>query len=239
MESNWQKRLLIIMNNLSFEYLFTKLGYRFKDLNLLKMALSHRSVRGFNNERLEFLGDSVLNFIMTDHLYATQVNAKEGDLSRLRAHLVCEDSLAEIARQLELGDYLQLGMGELKSGGFRRQSILADTLEAILGAIYLESGITICQQLILAWFDAQLANLSAQTIHKDSKTLLQEYLQARKKSLPHYEIDSITGEAHQQTFNVKCTVENITHIAEGQGSSRRRAEQEAARHFLEWIQQHD
>lgn len=223
------------MNQLTFASLFEKLKYTFTDLNLVKVALSHRSVGGINNERLEFLGDSALNFVMTDYLYHTFPKAKEGELSRLRAHLVCEETLADVSRSLDLGDYLQLGIGELKSGGFRRQSILADTLEAIIGAIFLEAGIKKCQSLILKWFKQQLNTLTMQSIHKDSKTMLQEYLQSRKKPLPVYEIVSITGEAHQQIFNIVCKVESYDFVAEGIGSSKRRAEQEAAKNFLEWL----
>lgn len=223
------------MNQSTSARLFKKLNYTFTDLKLVKVALSHRSVGDINNERLEFLGDSALNFIMTDYLYHTFAKAKEGELSRLRAHLVCEETLAEVSRSLDLGEYLQLGIGELKSGGFRRQSILADTLEAIIGAVFLESGIEKCRILILEWFKVQLDALTLQSIHKDPKTMLQEYLQSRKKSLPAYEIISITGEAHEQVFNIVCKIEGYDFVAEGIGSSKRRAEQEAAKNFLEWL----
>ncbi len=205
-----------------------QLGYRFKDEALLQLALTHRSFGGQNNERLEFLGDSILNFIIAEDLFARFPQAKEGQLSRLRARLVKGVTLAEIAREFGLGDYLRLGSGELKSGGFRRESILADAVESIIGAIYLDSGFDACRERVLFWYASRLAGLSLKDTLKDPKTKLQEFLQSRQLALPRYEVINIEGEAHAQTFHVRCMVEALNEAPLGRGNSRRLAEQEAA-----------
>lgn len=219
----------------SLERLETRLGYRFNDQERLKLALSHRSYASDNNERLEFLGDSVLNFTIAEALFRQFDNAQEGQLSRLRARLVKGTTLAEIAKEFELGDFLRLGSGELKSGGFRRDSILADAFEAIIGAILLDSDITTCQQLILGWFDTRLKKLSLKDTQKDAKTRLQEFLQSRQLPLPVYEVLKIEGEAHAQTFHVSCSSEALSEKTFGSGSSRRLAEQTAAKAALSVI----
>lgn len=212
-----------------------KLGYEFHNQALLDAALTHRSIRGNNNERLEFLGDSIVNFIIAATLYQQFPSAKEGDLSRLRANLVKGDTLAEVAQEFDLGSYLRLGAGELKSGGSRRKSILADALEAVIAAIYLDSGMAVCQEKVLRWYETRLQEISRTSGAKDPKTRLQEYLQARKISLPDYAVVSIQGEAHQQLFTVGCRIDKFSHVTQGSGSSRRSAEQEAAQKYLEFL----
>ena len=212
-----------------------KLGYLFKDESLIELAVTHRSHGKRNNERLEFLGDSILNFVIAEALYAKFPEAKEGQLSRLRAQLVKGETLAELAREMKLGDFLRLGSGELKSGGFRRDSILADTVEAIIGAIYLDSDMDSCRPYILDWYQSRLDQTTLQDTQKDSKTRLQEFLQSRRAPLPGYELISVTGEAHKQTFEIRCNVSLLEQSTEGKGSSRRQAEQEAARKALEQL----
>lgn len=207
-------------------------GYQFHDTGLLTLALTHRSFGGQNNERLEFLGDSILNFIIAEDLFHRFEEAREGQLSRLRARMVKGVTLAEIAREFSLGDYLRLGTGELKSGGFRRDSILADALESVIGAIYLDGGFPECKERVLSWFDSRLNSLSLKDTTKDSKTRLQEYLQARQKDLPRYEVVSVQGQAHAQVFHVMCFVDELEEATEGIGSSRRLAEQKAAKQAL-------
>lgn len=209
------------------------LGYEFRNNRLLEEALTHCSAAGRNNERLEFLGDSILNFVIAAELFRAYSRASEGELSRLRASLVKGETLAALARDLALGDYLYLGSGELKSGGFRRNSILADALEAIFGAVYLDSDFETCRQLILRLYREQLSALPKVSELKDPKTRLQEYLQARQQSLPIYHVVEIAGEAHAQSFTVQCQVDNLRTVAVG--SSRRRAEQEAARQALKLL----
>lgn len=209
-----------------------KIGYQFQNLQLLEAALTHRSHGPFNNERLEFLGDSILNFLIADALYHVSHKASEGDLSRYRASLVCEDMLAEIALEFHLSDYLQLGIGELKSGGFRRKSILADAVEAIIAAIYLDADILACKQVVMRWFAKRVNYATTMKVKKDAKSSLQEYLQARKAAVPVYQIIEITGEAHCQTFKVNCSVEGFSLQTEGTGASRKHAEQAAAEAFL-------
>ncbi|MDE1460437.1 ribonuclease III [Spartinivicinus poritis] len=215
--------------------LFRKLGYSFEDESLLLLALTHRSYAGGNNERLEFLGDSIVNFIIAEALYQQFPQAKEGQLSRLRAKLVRGATLAKIAKEFGLGDYLRLGSGELKSGGFRRESILADALEALIGAIYLDNGLDTCRERVLAWFAPRLEKLSLDDTQKDPKTRLQEYLQAKQLALPVYEVVDIKGDAHDQTFTIECVVAGLAEKTKGIGSSRRGAEQEAARHALQQL----
>ena len=219
----------------SSDKLAKKLHYNFNNPDLLKAALSHRSVRGINNERLEFLGDSVLNFVIAAELYRKCPEANEGELSRLRAYLVRGETLSALAQEFQLGNYLHLGAGELKSGGSRRLSILADAMEAILGAIYVDGGIDICKEKILTWYQSRLESISLEASEKDPKTRLQEFLQAKKIGLPVYTVLSIEGESHQQIFKVECRVDGIDFISQGNGSSRRRAEQNAAEKLLETI----
>jgi len=210
-----------------------RIGYAFKDPHLLILALTHRSVSGSqNNERLEFLGDSILNFLIAEALYEKFEHAKEGKLSRLRAKLVKEETLARLARKFELGDCLVLGSGELKSGGFRRDSILSDALEAIIGAIYHDGGMDICKNVVLVWFDSFLENISMDDHQKDPKTRLQELLQSKREALPVYQVESVEGEAHNQIFVVSCRVEGLSTVAVGKGGSRRQAEQLAAEKIL-------
>jgi len=211
------------------------LGLCFADPLLLESALRHRSAGANNNERLEFLGDGVLNFVIADQLFRLKPAATEGELSRLRATLVREDTLADVARELELGEYLTLGSGELKSGGFRRASILADALEALIGAVYLDQGFEVARDLILRLFRDKLANLPSAAVLKDPKTQLQEYLQACQQELPCYDVVDTQGAAHAQTFTVACRVASEATPSLGKGSSRRKAEQAAARKMLERI----
>lgn len=206
-----------------------EIGYRFKDESLVSLALTHRSYSGSqNNERLEFLGDSVLNFIIGEALFKQFPQAKEGQLSRLRASLVKGTTLAELGKQFQLNKYIRLGPGELKSGGSKRNSTLADAVEAIIGAIYLESGFEVCQKVVHAWFESRLKQLSLSDTVKDNKTRLQEYLQSQKLSLPSYNIVSIVGQSHCQTFIIECVVDGCDQPFVGEGSSRRHAEQQAA-----------
>jgi ribonuclease-3 len=205
------------------------LDYRFKQEELLKQALTHRSFcRGANNERLEFLGDSVLSLVISHNIYNQQPNASEGDLSRIRASLVNEAALARIARDINLGDYIFLGGGELKSGGFRRESILSDTLEAILGAIYLDSDFIQVQTSILYLYRAYLQDLPSQSSLKDPKTRLQEYLQSEKINIPEYVVMKTIGKSHDQTFTLTCRIHSLNIATSGTGSSRKKAEQDAA-----------
>ena len=204
------------------------LGYQFKTPALLLQALTHRSFSGNNNERLEFLGDGVLNFIVAHQLYLRFPKLPEGDLSRLRAQLVKESSLAEIASSLNLGDALKLGEGELKSAGWRRPSILADALEAIIGAVYIDGGFLETELLVLKLYAEKLENINPKSIDKDAKSQLQEYLQGKKIELPDYNVLAIDGEAHAQTFRMQCVIKKLNITSVGEGSSRRIAEQQAA-----------
>jgi ribonuclease III len=207
------------------------LGYLFKDHNLLLQALRHRSVGKQSNERLEFLGDAVLNFIIAAELYRFYPAIREGELSRLRANLVNGGVLAELANELQIGMFLQFGSGELKSGGATRKSILADALEAVIGAIYLDSDIDHCRDRILAWFKNRIKH-AGEAEQKDPKTRLQELLQMNKLPLPIYTVAATDGAAHSQTFHVECTVPGIDIKASGIGSNKRSAERNAAEHFL-------
>jgi ribonuclease-3 len=214
---------------LSLNRLQSTLDYRFKQEELLKQALTHRSFcRGVNNERLEFLGDSVLSLVISHNIYEQQPSASEGDLSRIRASLVNEAALARIARDINLGDYIFLGGGELKSGGFRRASILSDTMEAILGAIYLDSDFTQVQTSILYLYRKYLQNLPSQSSLKDPKTRLQEYLQSEKIDIPEYVVMKTIGKSHDQTFTLACRIHSLSIETSGIGSSRKKAEQDAA-----------
>ncbi|EER46630.1 ribonuclease III [Actinobacillus minor] len=220
---------------MQLERLQKKLGYQFETLDYLTQALTHRSAASKNNERLEFLGDSILNFTIGKALYDKFPKADEGELSRMRAALVREQTLAVIARQFELGEYLKLGAGELKSGGFRRESILSDCVEAIIAAIYLDKGMEPAMERIYAWYETFLAEITPGEAQKDPKTRLQEFLQGRKLPLPEYEVIDIKGEAHNQTFKVTCKVQGIEEIFTGQGTSRRKAEQNVAEKVLTQI----
>lgn len=211
------------------------LKHEARDAGLFVAALTHRSASGRNNERLEFLGDAVLNLLVAEMLYERFPQAPEGDLSRLRASLVSAEPLALIAQGLELGDELQLGSGELKTGGFRRQSILADALEALIGAVYLDAGLESARQLVRRLWAVQIEELPQAEELKDPKTRLQEYLQARGHALPNYHLEEVTGEAHAQHFRVCCEVSALALQAVGEGSSRRRAEQQAAQKIIEQL----
>lgn len=211
------------------------LGYYFKQPELLRQALTHRSHSSPHNERLEFLGDSVLNCVVATLLYQRFQALKEGELSRLRASLVRQESLAEIAADLALGDALRLGEGELKSGGFRRPSILADALEAIFGAIYLDAGFAAVQQTIEHLYRVRIEQIDPRAAGKDAKTALQELLQGRRLPVPHYTLLATRGEAHAQEFEIACEVPAIGLTVTGSGSSRRGAEQQAAQAALEQL----
>src|SRR5882672_10559593 len=203
------------------DWLDGRLGYRARDVGLIEAALTHRSAGGAHNERLEFLGDAVLNCVVAMLLYREFRAADEGELSRFRASLVSGESLAGIATELNLGPWVRLGSGELKSGGFRRKSILADTLEAIFGAIYLDGGFEAAAQVIERLFAPRLQRLPSAAELKDPKTRLQEALQARSLGLPEYSVEAVTGEAHAQRFQVRCTVAALNVVAMGEGSNRR------------------
>jgi ribonuclease III len=220
---------------MSLDSLAKQLGYQFQTPALLSQALTHRSFSGNNNERLEFLGDGALNFIVAHQLYQRFPKLPEGDLSRLRAALVKESTLSEIAFSLNIGDALKLGEGELKSAGWRRPSILADALEAIIGAVYVDGGYHVAETLVLKLFEEKLAVIDPKAIDKDAKSQLQEYLQGRKIDLPDYNVLSIEGEAHAQTFKMQCVIEKLNITTVGEGTSRRVAEQQAAQLALEAI----
>jgi len=205
-----------------------KLGYEFSQPQLLQRALTHRSHSQAHNERLEFLGDSVLNCAIARHLYDAYPDLPEGDLSRLRSNLVNQQTLFTLAQQLNLGELLLLGEGERKSAGSRRPSILADAMEALFGAVFLDGGFTAAQQVLLGLYVPFIAGADVQTLGKDAKTLLQEYLQGRKLPLPQYTVTAIQGEAHAQLFQVECKIADLKITTHGEGSSRRAAEQAAA-----------
>ena len=214
----------------------TILDYQFKQSDLLEQALTHRSYsRNKNNERLEFLGDSVLNLVISQHIYEREPGANEGDLSRIRSSLVNEEALARVARDIGLGDFIYLGGGELKSGGFRRSSILSDTLEAIVGAIYLDSGFDKARHTILFLYRNYLHTLPDTDTLKDAKTQLQEYLQSKQFDLPEYTVIKTTGKSHDQIFTVSCRVASLQVQSSGTGSSRKKAEQKAAKKMLDQL----
>jgi ribonuclease-3 len=218
--------------------LAARLGYVPRDRDLFVIALTHRSADGPNNERLEFLGDSVLNLLMSERLYREFPTASEGDLSRLRARLVSEEPLAEVASQMQLGELLSLGSGELKTGGFRRQSILADAFEALCGALFLDGGLEAARVSVGPMFEPRIAALPEPASLKDAKTRLQELLQANGRPLPVYAVKRTSGEPHAQTFLVSCAVAHAEIETEGEGPSRRRAEQVAAQAALTALEQH-
>ena len=213
-----------------------RLGHTFKDAALLQQALTHRSHSSLHNERLEFLGDSILNCVVASLLFERYTKIDEGDLSRLRANLVKQQSLYEIAQKLELSHFLRLGEGELKSGGFRRPSILADTLEALFGAVFLDAGFDAARKVIRTLYISILDTVDPKTLGKDAKTLLQEFLQGKKIALPQYNVVATHGAAHNQEFEIECLVPKLDIQVFGTGGSRRAGEQAAAKLALEAVQ---
>jgi ribonuclease-3 len=213
-------------------WLEKSLRYEFDDPGLLTRALTHRSARGRNNERLEYLGDAILDFVISEAVYRQRPEADEGDLSRLRSALVKDATLASIAADLGIGEHLILGSGERKTGGHRRRSILADALEALFGAVYLDAGFDVTKALIERIFAERLESLPDAAELRDPKTRLQEWLQARKLALPVYDVVEVTGQDHKQRFSVSCTVNELSQSTSGEASSRRDAEQQAARAML-------
>lgn len=205
-----------------------RISYQFTDPTLLTLSLTHRSACGTHNERLEFLGDSILSFVIADDLYHRFPHVDEGDMSRMRATLVRGKTLAELGREFDLGEVLRLGPGELKSGGFRRDSILADAVEAIIGGIYLDSTLEIVRGVVLTWYQERLDQINPGVNQKDPKTRLQEFLQGNRHPLPAYNVVKVHGEAHDQRFTVECEVAGLDGPVLGKGSSRRKAEQAAA-----------
>jgi len=218
-------------------WLKKSLDYEFKNVQLLQQALTHRSANGLNNERLEYLGDAVLDFVISEAVYLQRPDATEGVLSRLRSSLVKDATLAELATELDIGDHLILGPGEKKSGGHRRASILADALEAIFGAVYLDAGFGEAQQIIHKAFAGRLTEIPDSAERRDPKTRLQEFVQSRKIALPDYRVERVEGKAHKQTFSVRCTVAELDASTTGQGTTRRDAEQESAAQMLTLIEQ--
>ena len=224
MNNHWEEKT---------QQLARALNHPFKDIKLLRAAVTHRSTGGTNNERLEFLGDSILNFVVAAELYNRFPKAREGELTRLRALLVRGETVAEIARDLSIGEYLSLGAGELKSGGFQRESILSDALEAIIGAIFLDANLEVCRDRVLDWYEARLnALVPGSGSVKDAKTRLQEYMQARHLPLPEYQVLHIKGDAHNPLFEVQCVVSILEVPMLGMAASRRKAEQNAAEEVL-------
>jgi ribonuclease-3 len=220
---------------IDLDRLCRRLNYQFQKPAFLKQALTHCSVGSDNYERFEFLGDSILSFVIAHQLFNQFPLQSEGHLSRLRSFLVKGEMLAEIAKELSLGDFLYLGQGELKSGGFRRASILADALEAVFAAIFLDGGIAAAQDVILGLYRSRLDDPNLNDCLKDAKTQLQEYLQAEKYALPEYTLTKVEGDEHDQIFYISCAVEGITQISYGNGPNRRKAEQLAARSLLEQL----
>ena len=216
-----------------------RLEYKFHDLTRLTRALSHRSCGNLNNERLEFLGDAVLGFVVTEFLYLEFPEVREGDLSRMRSYIVRAESLAQVAKQLQLGQDLLLGQGEMKSGGHRRDSILGDTVEALIGAVYLDSGLNEAKNCILRWFKPLLDAIEHVTPSKDPKTALQEFLQQRGHPVPQYELIETGGEAHSRLFTVSCEIDFLGCLFTATASSRRKAEQMVAEQFLTTIEAGD
>jgi ribonuclease-3 len=221
--------------NKAESWLENTLQYRFQNAELFQQALTHRSASNRNNERLEFLGDAVLDFVVSEVVYFIHPEAPEGDLSKLRASLVKDESLAELALDLGLGEHLILGSGEQKTGGHRRESILADALEAIFGAVFLDAGFDAAKDVINCVYADRYQNLPHVNELRDPKTRLQEWLQARKHALPEYELVHVTGQDHQQRFSVTCTVVEESAVTDGRSTTRRKAEQEAARKMIELL----
>jgi len=225
------------MSAVCVAWLQREFSYPPRDAALFVRAFTHRSAASASNERLEFLGDAVLNLVVADDLYRRFPQADEGALSRLRAVVVNGESLARVAAGLRIGDVLALGAGELKTGGFRRESILADALEAVFGALYLDAGLEAARPLLLQAMRPLLEALEAADAAKDAKTRLQEWLQARGLPLPRYTLERVTGEAHEQHFTMRCELDSPPAAGVGEGSSRRRAEQRAAQRVLEQVVQ--
>lgn len=213
------------------------IGHEFEDQSLVEQALTHRSAGSVNNERQEFLGDAILGFVVADELYRRFPEADEGQMSRLRAGLVKRETLAAVARQLELGKYLVLGPGELRTGGHARDSTLADALEALFAAIYQDGGYQAARGIIRSLLESRLNALAMQALEKDPKTQLQELLQSRRLPLPNYQVIEVSGEQHQQQFTVSCRIAGNSGSTRGSGSSRRKAEQAAAKEYLALMQQ--
>ena len=220
------------------EALQARLQHRFADASLLSLALTHRSFGNPHNERLEFLGDSVLNLAVSGMLYQALQHQPEGDLSRVRANLVKQDTLHKLAMELGLAGMVRLGEGELRSGGQHRPSILADALEAVIGAVYMDAGYDKAQALVMRMFENIDLSPTMTAAAKDPKTELQEWLQARRWQLPVYRVVGTTGAAHQQTFDVECEVTELKQSQRGIGSSRRSGEQAAALAMLQWLKEH-
>jgi ribonuclease-3 len=220
-------------------WLKESLDYEFQNVQLLAQALTHRSAAGTNNERLEYLGDAVLDFVISEVVYLQRPDASEGVLSRLRSSLVKDATLAELSNDLGIGDYLILGSGEKKSGGHRRASILADALEAIFGAVFLDSGFDEARRIIHNAFASRLIEIPDSAEQRDPKTRLQELVQARKIALPEYRVEKVDGKAHKQTFKVCCTIEELDASTTGSGMTRRDAEQESAEQMLAIIDKVD
>ncbi|HNP34626.1 MAG TPA: ribonuclease III [Woeseiaceae bacterium] len=216
----------------AIRWLKATLDYEFADARLFTQALTHRSADGGSNERLEFLGDAVLDTVISEIVFRAMPHADEGDLSRLRSSLVKDKTLAELGGELGIGEYLILGGGEKKTGGHRRASILADAVEALFGAVYLDQGFAAAAKIIVRVYGERLEHLPDPRGLRDSKTQLQEWLQARKMNLPEYQLAGVSGQAHRQVFEVRCVIEGVVEIAIGRGSSRRSAEQQSARHML-------
>jgi len=214
------------------------LGHRFSAPELLDLALTHSSAGGSNNERLEFLGDSVINHLIAEAVYRRFPGAREGEMSRMRASLVNGETLAAVGAELDLGSCLRLGSGERKSGGHRRKSIIADAFEAVIGALLLDGGIERCRECVLALFASRLDAIEPGALAKDPKTRLQEYLQGRNHALPRYELLEVQGEEHARQFLVACRLDDPELAAEGRGPSRRKAEQDAAGRALEELSRH-
>lgn len=218
-----------------YESIYSKLEYRFSNPRLVEQALTHRSRGPENYERMEFLGDSILDFVVAENLYYQFPKLTEGKLSRMRAAIVRKKTLATVARDLNLGQMLVLGEGELKSGGFNRDSILADALEALIGAIYIDGGLDPCKDFILKYFGKYLEQLEPQSTYKDAKSRLQEYLQQRGISVPEYFVVDVRGEPHKRTFEIECRIEGIENVFRATGTSRRNAEQAAAEYAIDVI----
>ena len=206
---------------------------------MLEQALTHRSIGNNNNERLEYLGDAILGFVITDIIYQQFPTASEGELTRLRATLVKGEKLAEISREIQLSNQIKLGTGELKSGGWRRDSILANTLEALIGAVYLDSGIERCREFILNLYKTHLDNVNPADIKKDAKTQLQEYLQSRTQSVPEYKVISETGSSHEPEFTVSCKIDLFDEAVIATGKSKRKAEQAVAKQVIIMLESRD
>jgi len=224
------------METKELKILEKSIKYKFKDDNLLALAMTHRSHSGMNNERLEFLGDSILNFVVADLLFKKFNDLDEGDLSRLRSQLVKEEPLSKLGNGLKIGDFLNLGVGELKSSGWRRPSILADAFEALIGAIFIDGGMKSAYKFIEDSYVELIEKINPKEIYKDPKTILQEFLQAQKVPLPSYEVVNVEGEAHNQLFTVTCVVSKFDVKVEGGGRSRKIAEQEAAKEAMATIE---